>query len=182
MEAGHHLAVATVQQSVLELTQLGSVYQVTKASAPQTSAVLLLASHHCFWKLIGSLEPLIIMMSIVYIMAKLHNDTADIVVLIVYTSLIMNDFMKAFNMLGCFSPLHFVTMNVKCGTIIHENKSCRTYLSSSRGPAGLFDLPHHCSHQQQREKTAKEIKKTNSILDECNGYFGHIVHYTTISN
>lgn len=47
------------------------------------------------------------MMSIVYITAKLRNDIAVIVVLIVYTRWIMNDFMKAFDMLGRFSSTPF---------------------------------------------------------------------------
>lgn len=48
---------------------------------------------------------------------------------------------------------------LKCGgrdvTQSYDACACAwwTYFSPSRCPAGLLDLPHHCSHQEQRQKT-----------------------------
>lgn len=46
---------------------------------------------------------------------------------------------------------------LKCsgGDVTQFDDACVswTYFSSPRCPAGLFDLPHHCSHQEQRQKT-----------------------------
>lgn len=48
---------------------------------------------------------------------------------------------------------------LKCsgGDVTQSYDACArvswTYFSPPRCPAGLFDLPHHCSHQEQRQKT-----------------------------
>lgn len=105
---------------------------------PPSPSASRLCFGHVLSKLIGSPEPLIRMMSIVHCQAEHHNDIADAVVLIVYTSFIMNDFMTTLGMHLTGRDGFFVTTlcdyTHKRDTVTKldvKNKSCGTYLSAS---------------------------------------------------